>query len=141
MQIHHTSPHGFQATISSPSTAFTAARARRDMDDISGPGTPAHSKGASMATYQVTYWQEIPSQVDARDEGGKAHKEILSQRFQELIDIVATKRKLTASDDYINAWNKGKKTPREGAAADVARAVAAELEGAYETIRANALKQ
>ncbi len=92
-----------------------------------------------MATYQVTYWQEIPSQVDARDEGGKAHKELLSQRFQELIDIIATRRKLDASDDYINQWNKGQKTPREGSALEVARAVAAELENDYEKIRATAL--
>ncbi len=93
-----------------------------------------------MATYQVTYWQEIPSQVDARDEGGKAHKEMLSQRFQELIDIAATKRKLDSSDAYINEWHKGEKTPREGSAQDVAKTVAAELEGQYDAIRAQALK-
>ncbi len=94
-----------------------------------------------MATYQVTYWQEIPSQVDARDEAGKPHKEMLSQRFQELIDIVAVRRKLDGSDDYINQWSRGQKTPREGSAMQVAKAVAAELEAGFEAIRANALKQ
>src|SRR5688500_14445444 len=75
---------------------FSASRAVRE----------APTGGATMAMYQVTYWQEIPSQVDAR-EGGKAAKQMLSQRFQELIDIIATRRKLGSSDDYISQWNKG----------------------------------
>lgn len=93
-----------------------------------------------MAIYQVTYWQEIPSQVDAR-EGGKLHKEMLSQRFQELIDIIAVQRKLDNSDAYINEWNKGKKTDRPGSAEEVGKAVAAELEAQYDAIRAAAIKQ
>lgn len=94
-----------------------------------------------MATYQVTYWQEIPSQVDAKEEGGKAHKLMLSQRFQELIDIIATKRKLDSSDDYISQWNKGKKTEKPGSAEQVAKAMAAEFESQFEQIRAKALEQ
>ena len=78
-----------------------------------------------MATYQVTYWQEIPSQVDAREPGAKPHKELLSQRFQELIDIAASKRKLGGTDAYIAGWNKGDKTVREGTPEAVAKAVAA----------------
>lgn len=91
-----------------------------------------------MATYQVLYWQEIPSQVDAR-EGAKAHKEILSQRFQDLIDLVATKRGLVESDSYISGWSKGEKTDRPGSALDVAKGVAAEFEQRYDEIRAAAL--
>jgi len=93
-----------------------------------------------MATYQIVYWQDIPSQVDAR-ESGKAHKEVLSQRFQELIDLVAMKRKLTNSDSYINGWSKGDKEERAGSATEVAQAVAAELEGQFDQIKANALAQ
>jgi hypothetical protein len=92
-----------------------------------------------VATYQVTYWQEIPSQVDAREPGAKAHKEMLSQRFQELIDIVASKRKLGDSDAYIAGWNKGDKTEREGTPEAVAKAVAAEIETRFDQIRAEAL--
>jgi hypothetical protein len=92
-----------------------------------------------MATYQVTYWQEIPSQVDAR-EAGKLHKEMLSQRFQELIDIIAVRRKLDASDAYINEWNKGQKIERPGTAAEVGKAVAAEIEAQFDAIRAKALE-
>ena len=92
-----------------------------------------------MAIYQVTYWQEIPSQVDARDPGGKPQKVMLSQRFQELIDIVASKRKLDTSDLYISQWAKGDKIEKAGAATDVARAVADEIEGRFDDIRAKAL--
>jgi hypothetical protein len=93
---------------------------------------------AGMASYQVLYWQEIPSQVDARD-AGKAHKEKLSQRFQELIDVVATKRNIVQSDAYINGWSKGEKSERPGTALEVAKGVASELEAQYESIRAAAL--
>jgi hypothetical protein len=92
-----------------------------------------------MATFQVTYWQEIPSQVDAREGRDKPHKEMLGQRFQELIDVVATARKLGDADAYISGWNKGDKVTREGSAADVAKAVAAEFEARYEEIRVAAL--
>jgi hypothetical protein len=93
-----------------------------------------------MATYQIVYWQDIPSQVDARD-GGKSHKEMLSQRFQELIDLVAMRKKITQSDDYINGWSKGEKTERAGTAVEVAMVVAKELEGRFDEIRAYALAQ
>ena len=91
-----------------------------------------------MATYQILFWHEIPSQVDAR-ESGKSHKEMLSPRFQELIDIIATKRNLVDSDDYIAGWNKGDKAERPGSAVDVAKAVAAELEAKYDDMRAAAM--
>lgn len=93
-----------------------------------------------MATYQVTYWQEIPSQVEAKAPGTKASKVMLGQRFQELIDIVASKRKLDASDDYIAQWNKGEKLEREGTPEEVVRAVADEIEARYAEIRAKALE-
>ncbi len=93
-----------------------------------------------MATYHVLYWQEIPSQVDARD-GGKPHKEMLSQRFQELIDIVATRRNVVESDAYISGWSKGDKAERAGSAAEVAKSVAAELEAQFDKIRAAALEK
>jgi hypothetical protein len=92
-----------------------------------------------MATYQVTYWQEIPSQVDAREPGAKPHKELLSHRFQELIDIVAHKRKLGGTDDYIASWAKGDRLVRDGTPEAVAQAVAAEFEARFDEIRAEAL--
>jgi hypothetical protein len=94
-----------------------------------------------MATFQVTYWQEIPSQVDAREGRDKPHKEMLGPRFQELIDVVATARRMGDADAYISGWNKGAKEVREGSAADVAKAVAQEFEARYEEIRVEALQK
>jgi len=93
-----------------------------------------------MATYRVVYWQEIPSQVDAK-EGGVKHKQPLSQRFQELINRAAAQRKLDRADDYIKAWARGEPATRPGSAREVAQAVAAEFESQFEAIRASALKE
>ena len=93
-----------------------------------------------MATYQILYWQDIPSQVNARDAGGN-HREPLSPRFQELIDLVAMKKHLVGSDEYMNAWTKGGKAERPGSAPVVARAVADELEARYDEFRQAALAQ
>ena len=94
-----------------------------------------------MATYQVTYWQEIPSQVDAKAPGQKPHREPLCQRFLDLIDIIASKRKQDSADDYLAGWNKGAKVEREGSADQVAQEVAAEFEAQFDAIRAQAISQ
>ena len=59
-----------------------------------------------MARVTILYWQEIPSVVEARDRSGR-HKIELSQRFQELIDLVAMKMKMVGTDAYLLQWNKG----------------------------------
>ena len=91
-----------------------------------------------MAKVTILYWQEIPSVVEARDRSGR-HKIELSQRFQELIDLVAMKKKLAGTDEYLIQWNKGDPTEREGDPESVAKAVAEEIEGRYDTIRAQEL--
>ena len=91
-----------------------------------------------MARVTILYWQEIPSVVEARDRSGR-HKIELSQRFQELIDLVAMKKKLAGTDEYLVQWNKGAPTEREGDPESVARAVADEIEGRYDAIRAEEL--
>ncbi len=91
-----------------------------------------------MARVQILYWQEIPSVVEARGDG-KTHKEQLSQRFQELIDLIAMKRKLAGTDGYLEQWNKGDAAEHPGSAQEAAQAVARDLEGRYEEIRRAAL--
>ena len=54
-----------------------------------------------MATYQLMCWQEIPTAVEAREEGG-VHKVQLSLRFQELVDLMAMKQGLSGSDAYMD---------------------------------------
>jgi hypothetical protein len=93
-----------------------------------------------MATYQILSWQEIPSLVEARDEKG-AHKEQLSQRFQVLIDQVAMERQFAGTDAYLEQWNKSAKQDRPGSAAEVAKAVARDLEDRFPAIKAVAAKK
>jgi hypothetical protein len=86
-----------------------------------------------MATYQILYWHDIPVQVRA---GGRRdrHTEPLPDRFQEAVDAAAMRAKLTGSDAYTDGFRWGEQQEREGTAAEVARAVAAEIAAAFEEI-------
>jgi len=91
-----------------------------------------------MATFQVLYWQEIPSLVEARDDDG-VKKIQLSDKFQALIDEAAMRRKFAGTDAYLEEWNKGKKQERDGSAEEIAQAVADEFEQRFTEIRDEAL--
>ena len=88
-----------------------------------------------MAKVTILYWQDIPSVVEAR-EGREKHKIELSQRFQELIDLIAMRKKLAGTDEYLIQWAKGPATEHAGSPHDAATAVAADIEARYEAIRA-----
>jgi hypothetical protein len=91
-----------------------------------------------MAKVALLCWQEIPSAVEVRDADG-TQKVQLSARFLGLIDMVAMRRKLAGTDDYLMQWRKEKLPDREGKAADVAKTVADEIEARYEQIKEHAL--
>ena len=91
-----------------------------------------------MATYQILYWQEIPSLVEVRDSDG-VKKIQLSDKFQALIDEAAMRRDFAGTDAYIEEWNKGPKTEQEGSAAAVVQEVADEIEARFAEIRDDAL--
>lgn len=91
-----------------------------------------------MAKVAVMCWQEIPSAVEVKD-GEGTQKVQLTSRFLELIDMIAMRRKLAGTDDYLMQWRKDNQPDREGKAADVARAVAEEIEARYDQIREQAL--
>ena len=82
-----------------------------------------------MASYQILYWQDIPSQVKAWDDCDEVKVE-LSQRFAARIDQAATAQGLTGTDDYLAQWHWAEPVERAGTAADVAEAVRRELEAA-----------
>ena len=92
-----------------------------------------------MATYQILYWQEIPSLVEARDDNG-VKKIQLDQKFQGLIDEAAMRRKFAGTDAYLEEWSKGPKTEAEGNAESVAQSVANEIEERFTEIRDKALE-
>jgi hypothetical protein len=83
-----------------------------------------------MASYQVLYWHDIPSQVRAKDAGGRVSKQ-LPQRFQEAIDQAAMSAGLIGSDDYTEAFRWSAAEERDGSAEEVATAVAAELDAQH----------
>jgi hypothetical protein len=82
-----------------------------------------------MATYQILYWHEIPSQIKV-DDGQDEVNIALSAKFQERIDQVAAQRGLSGTDDYLAGWNWGDEQERDGSAQDVAGQLQAELEAA-----------
>lgn len=83
-----------------------------------------------MASYQILYWQDIPSQVKAWDDFDETKTE-LSPRFMERIDQRAQALGLTESDDYLSHWKWGEELERPGEAEDVAAAVKDELEAQF----------
>ena len=87
-----------------------------------------------MAKYEILYWQNLPSLVDASDDNGH-HKIELSPRFQALIDHVAMESGLAGTDAYLDEWTRGKPEERDGSAEEVAKAVAEELEAQFEDIK------
>lgn len=91
-----------------------------------------------MAQYRITYWKDIPSQVDAVD-GSERVRRPLSDRFQELIDTAAMQQGLFGTDAYLEGWRIGPVMARVGSPGEVAGAVAAEIEATFEDIQAAAL--
>ncbi len=80
-----------------------------------------------MATYKILYWQEVPSQIRADDGLDEVTLE-MPPAFMERIDILAARRGLQKSDDYLAQWKWSEEEEREGSASEVARAVQSELE-------------
>ncbi len=85
-----------------------------------------------MATYQILYWHDIPSQVRVRGEGRERVSLPLSSRFQEAIDNAAMYAGLIGSDDYTNAFQWSEPQSREGNPQEIATSVVAELEAQFE---------
>jgi len=80
-----------------------------------------------MASYQILYWQDIPSQVKAWDDFDEVKVE-LGAGIPERIDAAAQAQGLTSTDDYLGQWRWSDEQERDGTAQDVAEAVRAELE-------------
>ena len=80
-----------------------------------------------MTTYKVLYWQEIPTQIKAEDESDDLTV-AFDGRFMEQVDILAARRGLQASDDYLAQWKWSEEVEREGPVHEVVAALKAELE-------------
>lgn len=86
-----------------------------------------------MTKVKILYWHDIPIQVRAEDNQGRAGVQ-LSPRFQAAIDEAAMAANLIGDDDYTNGFRWREVEPRQGAAQVVAETVAAELEAQHEDI-------
>ncbi len=86
-----------------------------------------------MTSYQIMYWHDIPVQVRAGGRRDRASVE-LSPRFQVAVDNAAMAAGLTGTDAYLAGFNWGEPAERDGTPADVAVAVAAELEAQHGSI-------
>jgi len=66
-----------------------------------------------VAQLIITYWRDIPSQVSI-GKGRQAAKAMLSDRFQEAIDMAAMRSGAAETDDYIAEWRRGDPIEVEG---------------------------
>ncbi|HVW22482.1 MAG TPA: virulence factor [Opitutaceae bacterium] len=104
------------------------ATARRGVA-LKPAAAPAAAAGA-RSTFQVLYWQDIPSEVKAWD----GHDEVrlaLPNRFAEKIDASAQRQGLTSGDAYMVGLRWSDEEERDGSPADVAEAVRRELEAKF----------
>jgi hypothetical protein len=82
-----------------------------------------------MAELTVIWWRAIPAQVVAR-EGRTTARAQLTNRFQEAIDMAATRVGLIGTDDYLSEWHRETRPCGDDLDAEAA-AEAERLEQAY----------
>jgi hypothetical protein len=82
-----------------------------------------------LASYQVTFWKHIPSQVKAWD-GTTEVKGMMPDRFQVAIDAYSMKEGSTDMDAYLEGWHRGPIDERDGTPEEVLAAVIRELDAA-----------
>ena len=82
-----------------------------------------------MATYQILYWQDIPTQVKAWDDFDEAKAE-MPPGFMERVDDAAQEQGLTKMEDYTAQFKWSEEKERDGDPDEVAETIKAELESA-----------
>jgi hypothetical protein len=101
-------------------------------------GDPKPKERSLMASLVITYWRDIPSQVVAKA-GRTSEKHMLSDRFQEAIDMAAMRSGAAGTDDYLNEWRRGEPAEcSDDLAAEVGKAAAA-IEAGYDRERLKGL--
>jgi hypothetical protein len=90
-----------------------------------------------MAELTVIWWRAIPAQVVVR-EGRTTARMQLTSRFQEAIDMAATRVGLIGTDDYLNEWHRETR-PCGDDLDEEASAEAGRLERAYPDATLDAL--
>ena len=91
-----------------------------------------------MAQRIVLYWRDIPAQVIVQ-EGRRAEKRPLPERFIQAIDHCAMSVGAKDSDAYLAEWRRGTPEPCGDDLATEANAAEADLLATYDTARLRAL--
>jgi hypothetical protein len=81
----------------------------------------------------VVWWRDIPAQVIG-GRGRGAAKVVLSERFQEAIDMAATRIGLIGTDEYLAEWRREKVAVGDDLAAEAA-AMAERFEAEFDDAR------
>lgn len=84
-----------------------------------------------MARYQILYWEHIPLGVKATDVNGTV-RENLPARFQEAVEKASLRAGQTSAAAYTSMFKWGKEQELEGSAAQVAAAVAKQLDETWD---------
>ena len=92
-----------------------------------------------MTKISILLWQDIPTVIEARDSNG-IEKVELSKRFSELVDLVAMKKGIVGTDDYLRDWKKKRLPSTNKTAKQVVAEMSQYFEGKYEDIKSKALK-
>jgi hypothetical protein len=83
-----------------------------------------------MARYQILYWEHIPLGVKATDVNGTV-RENLPPRFQEAVERATANAGQSSAAAYTSMFKWGPEQEREGTAAEVASAIAKELDDTW----------
>ena len=91
-----------------------------------------------MTKIFVLFWQDIPTVIEARD-ATSIEKVELSKRFSELVDLIAMKKGLVGTDDYLENWKKKKFPSTEKTAKQIVLELSKHFESKYEDIKLKSL--
>jgi len=91
-----------------------------------------------MANLIVTYWRDIPSQISVKI-GRKEEKRMLSERFQEAIDMAAMRDGASETDAYLAEWRRAEPVSVGDDLVAEAEAARERFEAAYDKERLKAL--
>jgi hypothetical protein len=91
-----------------------------------------------MPDITIVYWRDIPAQVIV-GKGRTGAKVQLPERFEQSIDRAAMKSGAAETDSYLAEWRKVPSGAEDGEPAEIAAAVAARLDAAFDKDRLIAL--
>ena len=91
-----------------------------------------------MANLIITYWRDIPSQISVKA-GRKEEKRMLSERFQEAIDMAAVRDGASETDAYLAEWRRAEPVSVGDDLTAEGEAARERFEAAYDKDRLKAL--